>query len=307
MRAGILSRFTRQGPQVGLELLADGAVALSAQERNGVQTADHLELFSGRALDLTHWSRANQLKGAGCRAVLGFEQYQLLLVEPPDVPAAEMKNALRWRLKDLLNMPLDEAVIDIFELPDDGTRSNKKMLYVAAAEKSRILELADSLRRADLRLLSVDINELALRNLAHKILCDNESERGLALVRLRQGGGSVCLYKGGNLYFARNIALDYGAGLFDDLPEDTLALELQRSMDYYERQMGQASPAVVYICGDNVLEDKLSPGLRANVAAQVQYLDPAAVAVMPDTVTSELRQSALAALGAVLRRTGSVH
>src|SRR3954470_1581953 len=44
-----------------------------------------------------------------CATLLRAGEYQLLQVEAPPVPAAELKSAIRWRLKDLLDYHLDDA------------------------------------------------------------------------------------------------------------------------------------------------------------------------------------------------------
>lgn len=298
---GIWQRWRPAGRVVGLEWRGDSLAAVACHEADGVtQVKDLSVLKFGDAGELAGWAKSQQLKGARCRAVLGVDHYQLLLVEPPDVPAPELRNALRWRLKDMLQMPVEEAVIDYFPLPENGTRGKQKMVYVAAAEKRHIIALAEAARRAEMKLISVDINELAVRNLARRLMCDTGAERGVAVVRLRAGGASVYFYRGGDLYFARNLSLHYGGGLFDEVPGENLALELQRSMDYYERQMGQVPPAVIYVCGEQVFEDKINQDLRGNLAVQVQYLDPGALASLPEAAGAELGQSCLVALGVAL-------
>src|SRR5688500_18366249 len=36
-------------------------------------------------------------------------EYQIVSVEAPDVPAEEMKVAVRWKLKDVIDFPVEEA------------------------------------------------------------------------------------------------------------------------------------------------------------------------------------------------------
>src|SRR4029453_14016043 len=42
-----------------------------------------------------------------CTTLLSPGQYQLQLVEAPSVPQTELKQAVRWKLKDLLHYPGD--------------------------------------------------------------------------------------------------------------------------------------------------------------------------------------------------------
>src|SRR5205814_7806519 len=51
-----------------------------------------------------------------CTTLLEPADYQILLVEPPKVPADELKAAIRWKIKDLLEYHIDDATVDVFEV-----------------------------------------------------------------------------------------------------------------------------------------------------------------------------------------------
>ncbi|MGH8751421.1 MAG: agglutinin biogenesis protein MshI, partial [Burkholderiales bacterium] len=52
-----------------------------------------------------------------CATLLDASEYQMLQVEAPAVPKPELKAAIRWRIKDLLNYPIDDAMVDVFDIP----------------------------------------------------------------------------------------------------------------------------------------------------------------------------------------------
>ena len=56
-------------------------------------------------------------RAASFRLVLNPDEYQLHLVESPDVPDSELREAVRWRIRDLIDFPVDEAAIDVFDMP----------------------------------------------------------------------------------------------------------------------------------------------------------------------------------------------
>lgn len=238
------------------------------------------------------------LLGAPCNLVLATSEYQLLLAEAPNVPAAELREAIRWRVRDLINFPVDEAVIDATRLPADAGRGGQAMAYVVAIREARLVPVIDLINEAGLYLSAIDIEEMALRNLAELVA---EPNRCVALVHIRPGGGVISMVREGSLYLARRFDLDYAGGLLDDLPEDQLALDLQRSLDYFERQMGQAPPSCIYLCGENITEDKITQGLRNSVAAPVKLLPLENWA--PDALVEEasLLQLCATAMGGALR------
>ena len=288
---------------VGLEFQSDGIAVASFSSLTKTPQVAFLQNDPKveQRLALKDWVQANKFTKAITNVSLSANGYQLLLVEPPDVPKEELRDAIRWRLKDLLSMPLDQAVIDVFPLPGDGIRGNKKMVYVVALERNKVETIIETVRFAGLTLNAIDIPEMVIRNIVYFNLGEDLAERGIAVARLGEGSGSVFLYRHGNIYLARNFRLDYNAGLLDDLPEEALALELQRSVDYYERQMGQAPPSSVFVCGDHVVKGKIGAKLKSSFAAPVELLVPK-FQVENDEANDVLVQQCLNALGAALRR-----
>lgn len=301
-------RFKRPGGIIGLELHSEGLAVVACSASESQPAARHMEFLryekspEDRNL-LKQWVSRHHCDNYLCNVVLAQDNYQILLVEPPDVPTEELRSAIRWRLKDLISIPLEQAVIDVFALPDDGIRANKKMVYVVASDKSRIENVIRMVRDAGLALNAIDIGELALRNIAIRLNRDeNTANRGVAVARLRPGNGSLYIYRQSNMYLARNFTLGYDGGLLDDIPVDALALELQRSVDYFERQMGQAPPSSIYICGENISEEKVNASLKSSLGIKIEYLDPASAITIEGHADGELLQICVGALGGAMRQ-----
>ena len=289
---------------VGLELNAQG-IALSyrsSAEQNKVQ---HCELI----LDIDDQSARDQLKqrindlklnDVAANVVLPVGNYNLLLVEAPKVPSEEMAEAMRWKIKDMLPYPLEEALIELFHLPAGSTKG-RTMVYVVAARLSDIQDVIDLIKQADLNLNSIDIQELALRNLVESQM---DTAQGVGLVYLEQGRGVLILIQAGDVYLSRKFDVPYNAGLFDELPEDQLVLELQRSLDYYERQMGQRPPQKIVLCGENISSDKITASLNDAFAAQVSVLELSGLLETDGVYEESLLQMCTSAIGGALRESG---
>ena len=54
---------------------------------------------------------------------LQIGDYTVLSVDSPDVPPAELRSAIRWQIKDLIDYHIDDAVLDVFDAPAAGVRS----------------------------------------------------------------------------------------------------------------------------------------------------------------------------------------
>jgi MSHA biogenesis protein MshI len=292
---------------IGLELQADGIAVALKSTRDDVPHLDRLAFLAAstdaeRFAQLQQFVAEHKLRKMPCNLVLPSSGYQLYLLEAPEVPDSDMREAVRWRLKDLVSQPLEKIALDLFFLPTDVARGNRKMVYVAVAIKDYLASLVESVAAAGLVLRAIDISELSLRNVAIHLVDPQFDSRGVAVARIKQGGGSLSIFRGGNMYLSRQFDLQYGGGLLDDLPTETLALELQRSLDYYERQLGQATPSVVYVGGENIQEDKLTPSLRNILTVPLQFLDFSGAVGMAESFDPGLMQMCLVATGAALRR-----
>ena len=115
------------------------------------------------------------IDGLACNYVLSPRDYNLYLIEAPAVEPAELSSAVRWKIKDLLDMPAEDAVIDIFPVPEDAFQGRSKMLYAVAAQKSRIQSVIEMVSRSGLKLQSIDIPELVMRNISKELLSDRKS------------------------------------------------------------------------------------------------------------------------------------
>ena len=320
---GMAGQKTNRG-WVGLEVSRDGiAIAhvlptkakqtnvqqTNAQQTNAQQTKGDrprlscCEFIATEAITSTTETLRARISALGltkvpCNWVLVNPDYNLLLVEAPKVADEELREAMRWRIKDLISFPVENAVLDVFPLPGDGTRG-APMSYVVVAEKNQIQDIIDIADSAKIVLSSIDIGELALRNLADLVTADN---RGVGLVRLRQGQGSLALIKQQQLYLSRQFDLPYNAGLLDELPEENLVLELQRSVDYYERQLGQVPPAQLLFCGENISTDKLTESFRQSLPGKSNCLQLSTLVEGAEQWEESLLQLCAGAIGGALRQ-----
>lgn len=213
------------------------------------------------------------LQGAPVQLVLPMDDYQVFQLERPEgIADSELADALRWKLKDLIDYSPADAVCDVFEFPKDASRGRGELVNLAVARKSLVAGYLELLDAAGLTLHSVNIAELALGNLAAGLDTPN---RSVALVYLSENHGQVVVCRGDTLYLSRrlDVALaDLRDASRQEVTVQSLALEVQRSLDYFESQLGQAPPRQLHLLSqDRVLP--LAPMLSAYVALAVEPLD----------------------------------
>ena len=246
-----------------------------------------------------------------CIAVLGVEDYQLLTVEAPNVAKDELKVAVRWQIKDLLDFHIDDATIDVLDIPvDKSAVARGHSMYVVAARNLLIQQRQGLFEGAKIPLSVIDIPEMAQRNLSDLVATD---ERGVAMLSFGSKGGLLTVTFGGELYLSRRI--DITAGQLQDgsaeqksVLHDRITLELQRSLDHFDRQYHFITVSKLVLAP--VVDDGgLREYLRTNLYLPVEdfvlasHLDLDKVPALQSPVE---QQRYLMALGAGLRNEEKV-
>lgn len=241
---------SRKKELLGIEFgpggIAFAQISCIGPERYRLNRCEYIEEFEEdkQQAHCLEWVERNHCKGMFCNISMHPNNYQLLLVETPDVPEEEIKSAIKWRVKDLIDFPLEEAVIDSFPLAEDAYRGQMKMMYVAVAYKETAERLVSITHKAGLRIGSIDIRELIVRNLLIKpgTLAEPPQE-SIALITLRKANSLVSLVGNNQLYLSRRVQLpvDHLEGNAYDTERllDDLVVEIHRSIDYYENQLGK--------------------------------------------------------------------
>ena len=88
------------------------------------------------------------------------------MIDYPAVDEDEKPEVIRRAVRDFVDYPIEEAVIDVFQLPFKRIDDNKDVAYAIIARSKVIHEVSDFIRATGLKLQYIDIQELCLRNLA---------------------------------------------------------------------------------------------------------------------------------------------
>jgi MSHA biogenesis protein MshI len=242
------------------------------------------------------------LEQTRCNFVLAPDDYSLLLVEAPNVEPGELAAAAKWKIKDMIDRPLDQLAISVFPVPHDAYRSQRDMLYVVAADRKKIQHVVEMVTNAGLQLTSIDIPELAMRNLTTLYTDDSN---GLAMMDLRHDGSLLNLSKNGSIYLTRHLSTQVGYEILRshewDAVKDRLVLEIQRSLDYYESQMGQGHINRVLVAPRKQDSDALKAELDQAMGVKVEVMNLQGKLVSDVELSLDLQQGCLMAIGGALR------
>lgn len=238
--------------------------------------------------------------------LLGAGEYQILTLDAPNVPPEELKTAVRWRLKDMLDFPAADATVDVIDIPADKNGPGRSQsLFAVAARNNAVAQRQALYGECKIALSVIDIPEMAQRNIAG--LMETQG-RGLAMLSFDGEGGLLTVTFDGELYLARRI--DVSVAQLADTSDaqrqqyyDKITLELQRSFDYFDRQFHFISVARLVLAPGG--SDGLHAYLADNLYMPVEALDLTALfdfSKVPDLLAVAGQARFFLALGAALRQ-----
>lgn len=207
-------------------------------------------------------------------ALLDPADYQILKVDTPNVPQEELKAAARWQIKEMVDVGIAELTLDVMHVGGDVERTQRQ-LFVIAARNSAIKALTDGAAGVSDQIGVVDIWETALRNLlAVQTRADDLAARACAAVHIDERHCVLVVCAGDELFYTRRLEGDPAllarargeqaeaptadlplgfeyqpGGTFDSssTQESPLVVELQRSIDVWERSWPELPLARLYV------------------------------------------------------------
>lgn len=239
--------------------------------------------------------RAAVLPQLPISVVLQSGEYKLALVEAPDVPPAELRAAMRWRMREAIDYQVEEAVIDVFDVPNPSRGGTSRMKYGVAARRTLVNGIAAGIAGSG-EFDVIDIPELCLRNLAGLVPAGSS---GLAMVYLEGLTATVVIARGNTFYFARQMTLQATEGA--TLDAAGFVLELQRSLDHYERNFDQPPISHIALMPGGSQSQALAADLSREVSAKIMTLDLNTLLTCSKPVAVEDQSACLLAVGAALR------
>lgn len=293
---------------IGLSFLADGiSVAVVSPADDGEIRLEHCE-FCPCETDSERLDTLKSLKGRlglgnySCRLVLSLPEYKLLQIEAPEVPDEEIKEAISWAIQDMIDFPLEKAIIDYFPLPNFNQPGRGRAITVVVTQRETVDCYAGLCQQAGITLKAIDIQELALLNLTSRM---PEDERGVALIYLQDSAGMVVLAKDSLMYLSRNFDIDLHQFTMKDDAENNssqgnLALEIQRSLDYYERKFAMPPVSGLVVSPMAMDMDGLFNYLNSNLGATSRVLDVSALLHNEHPVDDTTQSRCLPAIGTAL-------
>jgi len=213
--------------------------------------------------------------------------YQLLLSDVPDVPDEELESAIELKAADLISYDLDDAVMDIIQLPSEAYRGRMRMAFIVASKKEPLRQWLMALIQKNIRVAFIDIEITQLRNLA--LANQNYNESGI--FHLQSDQSKLVLNFNNEMVLSRafdigltslinettvqdgELELTVSEDAQSEIQIESLVLEIRRSFDYYEAQLGLGAIAEIHFLCHSDHQD-LAEKLAKKLGVRFSLLRP---------------------------------
>jgi MSHA biogenesis protein MshI len=302
---------------LAIDLQADGMrVAHVIRSPSAKPSVEWVAAYQSDGLDakttLEKFAKEMQPARHSCSLLLGANDYQMLVVESPNVPPDELKTAIRWRLKDMLDFHVEDATVDVLDIPlEKGAPVRNHSMYAVVARNQLIQQRQSLFEEAKIPLAAIDIPDMAQRNLS--VLAEQPG-RGQAMLAFDETGGLLTVTYAGELYLSRRIdiplsQLQQSDGGQRGAVYERVILELQRSLDHFERQYHFIGIANLLLAPMGESGADLHEYLSANLYLPVESLQLERLLELsrvPELANAAAQSRYFTVLGAALRHEEKV-
>jgi MSHA biogenesis protein MshI len=211
----------------------------------------------------------------------------------------------------MLDFHVDDATIDVLLIPPDKNAAARAAhtMFAVAARNSVIAQRQGLFAGARIGLAVIDIPEMAQRNISAMV---EPAGRGVAMLSFGEDGGLLTATFGGELYLSRRIDVTLAQLLDADRGRktasfDKITLEVQRSLDHFERQFHFITLASLVLAptGASGLQEYLASHLYTPVST-MDLADVLDLEAAPQLADAAAQQRFFVALGAALRHEETV-
>ena len=263
--------------QIGVALNRHG-LAYCHVSKGRIKDAQQLNLVDNSYEKTLQMLSASLGLAGECQLVLAPSEYQIVQIDRPNVSEEEMNQALKWQIKELVSIAPEDMVVDYFDGPTLAGGVQK--LNVVCASKNELARYVQALHQNNLTLSSINIEEFAFAQ-----LLPEQSDAHLLLVQQPNEELVILIVKQGQLFFYRRLRgfSELAQKTQDELAfgmVDSISLEIQRSTDFFERQLKQAPIKSIKVLIPNENEAFIARKLSENTNIAVEMLS------MPEPYTN---------------------
>lgn len=239
----------------------------------------------------------NGFQNFDCNIVLHPDYYQLLLIDKPKVQESEYKLAIRWQIKEMVNIPPEDMAIEFFK-PSPNIPDHSKKLYVIVSKISLLKTITDALQNASLNPVSIDIHAFAIRNLLSLVVKSNSST---AFLHLLENKSIFYIFENNDLNLARHLVYGITRFMVEEISYDII-MELKHTLDYYQHQLNKPLPDKILIPSISNYCPAIAGKLSTMLEIKSDCFNINELGLFPQPLSEKLQRDCYIALGGALRK-----
>ena len=225
-------------------------------------------------------------------------------IKLPAMPPEELEDQIQWEAEQYIPFDVNDVNIDFQILEPDEDDPSRMNVLLVASKKEIINDYVNVFAEAGLKLAVVDVDSFAVQN-AFELNYDFTPDEAVALINI---GASILnlnvvkdgvslftrdVQMGGNLY-TEELQKQFGLSsdeaeqvkLTGDFPDrgrlqdvlakinETLAIEIRRSLDFYNTTAGEGKIGKVYLSGGGAKTPALAEAVENRLGMPVEMLNP---------------------------------
>ena len=257
----------------------------------------------------------------------------------PAMPPEELEDQIHWEAEQYIPFDINDVNIDFQLLPPDELDPTRMNVLLVASKKDIINDYQTVFNETGVKLAVVDVDSFAVQN-AFEVNYDMDGEDVVALINIGASIMNLNVIKAGISLFTRDVQM--GGNLYTEEIQkqfgvsgedaerfkvtgegpdrerlqtiisrvnETLALEIRRSLDFYNTTAGEGKIAKVYLSGGAAKTAMLSEAVGQRLGLPVETMNPFAKVKYADKdfdadYLHEIGPLVTVALGLATRRVG---
>ena len=225
-------------------------------------------------------------------------------VQMPASTDEELESEILWESEQYIPFDIQDVNVDFQILPQGDTDPSRMNVLLVASKKDIVNDYQSVFAEAGLKLVVVDVDAFAVQN-AFEMNYDANPEEVFALVNIGANMMNINVIKGGVSLFNRDVQMggalyteeiqkklgtsteeadrmkvSAGAGSSESLLEaigkinDTIALEIRRSLDFYNSSALEGKISGLYLTGGGAKTMNLAQTIGERLSLPVEIVNP---------------------------------
>lgn len=214
----------------------------------------------------------HHLLGLSAAACLDDPSIKIRKVELPEMPEADLKEAVKWKIRDVLEGPVSDYVVRSSLLEKVSTVQAKKLMLVGyAIKRAAVTNLLQKVTLAGLKISFVEPSSVSLAAAIEAAYPSGEN--WVAGLDVGPGKAVMVIVGQGKLYYSR--PLPGIQSVWDDpVINQKLAAEVQNTIDTFTVTFHVDKINRIFLAGSGAALKGLAEYLTTNVAVKSEILNP---------------------------------